>query len=137
MSVHEESNNTKKGWNDKLNQTKISLDLNPTTTINKAKQTLNKKTKERIDSEALLKTKLSHLLTGKLNWIPGKRPEYMNKMTRTQASTIFKARTRMLDIKQNYKNKYPNPICRMCNIEPETQTHILEKCVDTTHGRQY
>ncbi len=33
-----------------------------------------------------------------ITWIAGKRPNYMNKMTRKETSTIFKARTRMLDV---------------------------------------
>ena len=32
-------------------------------------------------------------------WTPNKRPAYISNLTRTQASTIFKARTRMLDVK--------------------------------------
>ena len=52
-------------------------------------------------------------------------------MTRNQVSTIFKARTRMLDIKANYKNKYPNQTCRLCHINEETQEHVLAHCNPT------
>ena len=52
----------------------------------------------------------------------------MKELTRNQVSTIFKARTRMLKVKNNYKNGY-NPLeCRLCKKEPETQHHILEIC---------
>ena len=35
---------------------------------------------------------------------------------------------RMLDIKANFKNKYQQQKCRMCNEPIETQEHILETC---------
>ena len=34
----------------------------------------------------------------------------------------------MLKFKGNYKNGYPNLICRMCKQAEETQTHVLEEC---------
>ena len=34
----------------------------------------------------------------------------------------------MIKVKSNYKNGHQNLACRMCNEEPETQTHILEDC---------
>ena len=52
----------------------------------------------------------------------------MNKLKRKQASTIFKARTRMLNVKNNYRNNYQNNECRMCKNATETQKHILEEC---------
>ncbi len=52
----------------------------------------------------------------------------MNKLTRKQASTTFKARTRMLDVKNNYRGKYNDNTCRMCNVAVETQHHTLEAC---------
>jgi len=56
----------------------------------------------------------------------------MNKLNRLEVSTIFKARTRMLDIKNNFRNKYPDLVCRGCGKHDETQQHILEKC-ETIH----
>ena len=64
---------------------------------------------QKIDNEGKDKSKVKHLINGKKNiWTSGKIPNYMNKLTRNQVSTIFKARTRMLDIKNNFKNKYQN-----------------------------
>ena len=57
-----------------------------------------------------------------------KRARYMNKLTRQQASTSFKARTRMLPVKNNYRNKYRNHTCRACGVPVETQKHVLEDC---------
>ena len=34
----------------------------------------------------------------------------------------------MLDIKGNFKNKYQNQTCRLCNLHDETQEHILTQC---------
>ena len=52
----------------------------------------------------------------------------MNKLTRMEASTIFKARTRMLDVKNNYRGKHNNVTCRKCDEPTETQEHILDEC---------
>ena len=49
-------------------------------------------------------------------------------MTRKQASTIFKARTRMTKVKGNYKNEFPDLMYRACKTHPETQAHALSDC---------
>ena len=35
----------------------------------------------------------------------------------------------MLQVKQNYKNKYKDLVCRGCGQEEETQDHILQECI--------
>ena len=45
-----------------------------------------------------------------------------------EVSVIFKARTRMLDVKDNFRNKYRDDICRKCRVEKETQKHVLDEC---------
>ena len=57
-----------------------------------------------------------------------KKTTDLDKLTRNQASIIFKARTRMLDVKNNFRGKYQNTICRACKESNETQEHILEEC---------
>lgn len=57
-----------------------------------------------------------------------KRKNYIQKLNRKEASTIFKLRTRMLDVKCNYKGSYTNLSCRLCGISQETQDHILFDC---------
>ena len=52
----------------------------------------------------------------------------MMEMTRKQVSTIFKAKTRMLDVKNNFRNKYANLTCRACKVSNETQEHVLNEC---------
>ena len=34
----------------------------------------------------------------------------------------------MLDIKNNYRGKYENNLCRLCKVENETQEHVLNEC---------
>ena len=34
----------------------------------------------------------------------------------------------MLDIKNNFRNKYKDLKCRTCQNEDETQDHVMEKC---------
>ena len=58
------------------------------------------------------RSKLKLYLEGKGCWTPEKPAEYMKALTRKQASTIFKTRTRMLKVKGNYKNGYPDLTCR-------------------------
>ena len=48
-------------------------------------------------------------------------------MSVDEAKFMFLARTRMLDIKANFKQKYENQDCIACKDEQETQEHLL-KC---------
>ena len=59
---------------------------------------------------------------------PQKRQKYLAELNRVNASTIFQARTRMIDVKNNFRNKYRDTTCRACGREPETQEHVLETC---------
>ena len=84
--------------------------------------------KEKIKEKCTDKSKIRYFSEGKNEWTPGTRAKYMNEMTRKQVSVIFKARTRMMKIKGNYKNGNKNQTCRACKQEPETQDHVLEMC---------
>ena len=53
----------------------------------------------------------------------------MEELTRLQASTIFKTRTNMLDVKKNFSSKHTNKKCRKCEEPLETQEHVLEHCI--------
>ena len=74
------------------------------------------------------RSKLKYFLEGKGFWKPEDPAAYMEKLTRKQASTIFKARTRMTKIKGNYKNEHPDLCCRACKNYPETHLHALNEC---------
>jgi hypothetical protein len=103
---------------------------------NESKSSIKKRVKEAINSVFHLnitasckdKSKTQHLIEGIGTWTPGKRPSYMSNLNREQTSTIFKARTRMLPVKNNYRNQYKDNICRGCKAEPETQQHVLQSC---------
>ena len=115
---------------------RIGLDKNPLTTNKQtSKREITNKIKlafkEEIESKGRDKSKVKFLLDGKNKWNPGHQPKYMKTLTRNEVSTIFKARTRMLDVKANYKNKYQDPQCRLCGKEGETQEHVLAKCEKT------
>ena len=70
---------------------------------------------------------------GHANKTVGTNRNYMKLLTRNQCSTIFKARTRMIKVKDNYKNAHKTVECRLCKKTPETQQHILEEC-ETVHA---
>ena len=74
------------------------------------------------------RSKLKFYLDGKKEWIPEKPAGYMLALTRKQASTIFKARTRMLKVKGNYKNGFKDLKCRACKNAQETQMHVIYEC---------
>ena len=86
--------------------------------------------KHRLEETGAEKTKVKYLLNNRKKWKPGHRQEYMNKLTRYQASLIFRARTRMLKFKDNFRGMYKDNICRICKIEKETQEHIMS-CINT------
>ena len=81
-----------------------------------------------MEQACLGKSKMEYFMESKADWQPGKRANYMNELTRKQTSLIFKARTRMIKVKDNYKNGHPDLACRLCKQAEESQTHILEEC---------
>ena len=95
------------------------------------KDTIRKKIEQSFLYSILLemsnKSKIRYILhnsTGRIHY----RKEYMMKLGRFQASTIFKARSRMLDFKANFKGKYKDDKCRFCRIKEETQDHVFFEC---------
>ncbi len=59
--------------------------------------------KKTIEKEYNDKSKIQYIPEGKPKWKPGKRPEYMNILTRNQESIVIQARTRIMKFKENYK----------------------------------
>ena len=92
------------------------------------KKAVMNKFKPAVELASQGKSKMAYFLDSKTNWQSGKRAQYMNELTRKQSSLIFKARCRMIKVKGNYKNGYPDLTCRLCGSEEESQTHILETC---------
>ena len=92
------------------------------------KKTLYKKMMEKITEGANNKTKTKYYMDNKKDLRPGCRANYMDKCNRMDANTIFRARTRMLKVKANYRNMYQDMSCRLCNEPEENQEHVLEMC---------
>ena len=89
--------------------------------------------KEKIEKDGTEKSKIKYLLEGRPDWKPSCKQKYLAELSRQNVSTIFQARTRMIDVKNNFRNKYPDITCRACGINPETQEHVLETC-QTLHA---
>ncbi len=128
--------NIKGGWKQRLEKTLEANNLQETDlqgTKQRTKTITNEKVKttfkEKLNTDSQDKSKIKHLLDGTGDWKPSHRKPYLNRLTRNEASTIFKTRTRMIEAKANYKNKYKNNMtCRACGQETETQKHILQEC---------
>ena len=94
----------------------------------KVKEKAHEYFKNTLENDAREKSKVQFLLNSKDQWKPGNRAPYLNKLTRKDCNTIFRTRTRMIDVKNNFRSKYPNLSCRACKNEPETQEHVLNEC---------
>ena len=123
-------------WYQKVNKTEQELSItnfdyrgNIGTVKSKVRKKAREYLKKKIEREAANKSKVTSHLEKKQQWNIGMRSPYMNQLTRKQTSTIFKARSRMLPIKSNYKTAYiTNKECRACGTEEETQQHVLQNC---------
>ena len=56
-----------------------------------------------------------------------KREQYIKSLTRSEASIIFKLRTRMLNLKYNFGNNTKGDIlCPRCHKEIDNEQHLFE-----------
>jgi hypothetical protein len=123
-----------KSWINITRNKEKELKIEDITTVSKGKgkritkDAIIEKFEQEVRKKIASKSKLQHLTEGKKEWNVKNRPQYMNKLTRIETSTIFKARTRMLNVKNNYRGKHTDNICRGCGKECETQKHVLEEC---------
>ena len=80
--------------------------------------------------EYLLKIKEKHSKLKDIIYTKFKLQNYLksnNNLTYEQKSTLFKFRVREIEVKNNYKNKYPNQKCELCTSnEDDTQYHLLQ-----------
>ena len=108
----------------------INLEYIQTITISKLKQILNSAVRNKAFEE-LEKQKSSHSKVKKLKHYKLEMQNYLKpnqlKISKDEAITIFKMRSRMTEVKKNYRGKYDNIECDLCNEEEESQEHIL-KC---------
>lgn len=54
-----------------------------------------------------------------------KTKNYLLNLKQSEAATILKIRTGMVNVRDNYKYKYKDLKCQMCKIENETANHFL------------
>ena len=89
------------------------------------------KINENLENEAEAKTKVKHWRVRRQDAKVGIRPKYMDQLTRKQCNAILKTRASMITAKANYKKGQDNNLdCRFCRMEPETQIHILQECLE-------
>ncbi len=82
-----------------------------------------------INEEAKTKSKTKHWTEHKTSMELGIRPKHLDRLNRKECSALIRARTRMLQIKENHLKPYPNQGCRLCkSAELETQLHIFQEC---------
>lgn len=124
--------NGKTSWlsqNEKIkNKYQINTEEKLSILKHKAKSKIRNKFKEEMTLASAEKSKMKYLRNGQPN-LTYKRKIYLEQLSRSKASIIMKTRTRMLEVKNNFKKKYGNNIlCRKCNNKDETQEHILNEC---------
>ena len=58
-----------------------------------------------------------------------KKETYVHILSKSEASMLFKARTRMLNLKNNYKNHYKEDLLRpRCHQETDNEQHLFGEC---------
>lgn len=125
--------NTTKDWVTKTTELMQSLEININEEKSKKMQKDEIKTKILKNKERIMKhlasdkSKFKHLTQDNEQY-PMDRKEYIKKLRRDEASTIFKSRARMLQVKSNYKRGSQTLTCRACKEQEETQRHILTEC---------
>ena len=102
---------------------------------NECKTILKNKLRDRCDSY-LLELQIKNKKTKMLRLSPNMK-EYLTTelLTVEEKKLLFKLKTRMIDIKCNFKNKYNDLTCIMCGEQDqqETQQHLMSCQVITTH----
>ena len=96
---------------------------------NKLKRIMNKAIMNKA-FERLMKLKESHSKVRNLAFSNLKMQNYFKPsrvvISKNDIETIFKLRSKVSDVKLNFKGKYENLECRSCKIEEESQEHVYE-----------
>ena len=108
----------------KINKINL-LRMKPGKAKNYIRKSVHKVFRNKLFANINGKNKVEHTIN---RYIGQEKSNYTNVLDRRTTSILFKARTRMLDVKANYKNKYKDQICRLCKKENETQIHVLTQC---------
>ena len=115
-------------WIKAVQNDRDEMNIDGSASKNKIKKAAKKRFNEKMDKESEGKSKVNYYKTYTQGNDTEKRKGYMSRGTRYIASNIFIARSRMIEVKCNYKNKYTNYMCRFCGSIEETQKHIMEEC---------
>ena len=77
----------------------------------------------------LINKKENHSKMSDISYSEFKMQNYLKNqdINSGQAKSLFKFRSRMVDVKCNFKNKFADLDCPLCKISPDTQEHLL-KC---------
>ena len=117
-----------KQWKKQIQHIMEHLQIDEQTANTEIKKKVEKQLLENIKSQGDKKSKVKYYLEKAETLRPGKRKAYLEQLNRKETQMIMLARARMISVKRNYKNKYPNMNCRFCNTQEETQRHVLEEC---------
>ena len=127
-------NSSKDDWVCQLDKDKKDLDLELTDEQikNYSKEQFRNLVRSRIEINAgkhLEGIRLSHSKTEKIKFQGFKPAKYLLSkcLTRAEVQTLFKLRTRMVQVKANFANGHKDDMwCRLCLLFSETQQHLLE-----------
>ena len=96
-------------------------------------QVLKKSALKGILNKAILNMSLTRLNEIKANHSKVQKLKMQNylkannqKMSQNESETIFKMRSRVSNVKTNYRGRFENFECSLCNKDMETQQHIIE-----------
>ena len=128
---------SKDDWILQVEEDKKSLDINLSDTSMKTmkKQAFKKLIKGKLNKKATeflikCKTKENRSKSKYLKYYSFQNYLQTNKLSTKDKKLLFSLRTRSIDVKTNYKNKYKfDMTCRLCKdtTEDESETHLL-KC---------
>ena len=80
---------------------------------------------EKLEQKKKLHSKVNHIQHGVLKMQTYLKPTRTN-ISKEERQNIFKLRSRVTEVKMNYKRKYEDLTCTACKVKEETQEHILE-----------
>ena len=110
---------------------KLNVDMEEIKLMKKSKlKHILKNSTEEKALEELEKKKAKHSKVMNIKHKQIKMQKYLKsnglKMNQEEVQTIFKLRSRMTNVKTNFRGKYDNFECELCNEEDENQKHMLE-----------
>ena len=72
--------------------------------------------------------KARHEKSQYLNSTSFKTAEYLtdSRFSRSEATLLFKLRSKTLNIKMNFKKQHKSLLCQVCGLFPECQSHLLQ-----------